>query len=100
MGACRAWARACPPHFFPPSPACPRAMTRRRAAPLACPRSSNAAVSVLLGQKWREMHSSEKSGYVSAAKRIRSFVFALLSFRALLALATFRITSSGNVPSA
>jgi len=35
------------------------------------PHLSNAAVSVLLGQRWREMHSGEKSGYVSAAKRIK-----------------------------
>jgi len=35
------------------------------------PHLSNAAVSVLLGQRWREMHSSEKSGYVAAARRIK-----------------------------
>jgi len=35
------------------------------------PHLSNAAVSVLLGQRWREMHSGEKSGYVTAARRIK-----------------------------
>merc|ERR1719174_3436675 len=35
------------------------------------PHLSNAAVSVLLGQRWREMLSAEKSGYVMAAKRIK-----------------------------
>merc|ERR1719440_215316 len=35
------------------------------------PHMSNAAVSVLLGQRWRDMHSSEKSGYVAAAKKIK-----------------------------
>ena len=35
------------------------------------PRRSNAAVSVLLGQRWREMPTTEKAGFVSAAKRIK-----------------------------
>ena len=35
------------------------------------PRSSNAAVSVLLGQRWREMHATEKSMYVAAARKIK-----------------------------
>jgi len=35
------------------------------------PHLSNAAVSILLGQRWRDMHSSEKSGYVAAARKIK-----------------------------
>jgi len=35
------------------------------------PTLSNAAVSVLLGQAWRDMSSSDKSGYVSAARKIK-----------------------------
>jgi hypothetical protein len=34
-------------------------------------RSSNAAVSVLLGQRWRDMHASQKAGYVAAARKIK-----------------------------
>lgn len=41
------------------------------------PDLSNAAVSVLLGQSWREMHSSEKAAYVNAARKIKE-EFALL----------------------
>ena len=43
----------------------------RASRPRSPARSSNAAVSVLLGQRWREMHAAEKSGYVMAAKRIK-----------------------------
>jgi len=35
------------------------------------PTLSNAAVSVLLGQQWRDMHASQKSGYVNAARKIK-----------------------------
>ena len=49
------------PRFRPPAPVAPLALALR----------SNAAVSVLLGQRWRDMHSSEKSGYVAAAKKIK-----------------------------
>jgi len=35
------------------------------------PHLSNAAVSVLLGQRWREMHANEKSSYVTTARRIK-----------------------------
>lgn len=35
------------------------------------PHLSNAAVSVLLGQRWREMLPNEKSAFVAAAKRIK-----------------------------
>ena len=34
-------------------------------------RRSNAAVSVLLGQRWRDMHSTEKACYVAAARKIK-----------------------------
>lgn len=35
------------------------------------PHLSNAAVSVLLGQRWREMHANEKASYVANARRIK-----------------------------
>lgn len=41
------------------------------------PHLSNAAVSVLLGQRWRDMPSGEKSSYVIAARKIKEeFVLA------------------------
>jgi hypothetical protein len=33
--------------------------------------SSNAAVSVLLGQRWRDMQTAEKASYVAAARKIK-----------------------------
>lgn len=41
------------------------------------PHLSNAAVSVLLGQSWRDMSASEKAGYVACARKIKEDFAAL-----------------------
>jgi len=58
--------------IWQPPPGPMRSARRRlNVAPLSPTCSSNAAVSVLLGQRWRDMPTSEKASYVIAARKIK-----------------------------